>query len=401
MPAAPSAFSRSLKSLEVETARWSLVRFALIACVVAAWILWTIEADVSVYETSESARLEADQAIHPIEADAAGRVVTVQMTVGRLVQRGELLVQLQTDRQLLQVAEEQARHDSILPQLQALRSQLESEERALQEMHSAATAALAQTKAQSNATSASARFAQEEAERLGRLHAGGLITEMGFLRAQAEAENQQAVAEAARFAIARLLRENQTTQDTQLAHIEELKREMASLQGALNTSTATIRRLREEMRNREIRAPVSGRIGEAVDLRAGAVVHEGDRLATIVREGELKVVGTFSAATALGRVQVGQPGRVKLSGFPWIEYGTIPATVTSVASEARNSQIRVELSLQANDAIAIPLQHGLPAEVEVELEHRSPARLLLRALGRWTGTKSSPNSNSLSSSNLR
>jgi multidrug resistance efflux pump len=401
MPAVSSAFSRSLKSLEVETAHWSVVRFALVACVVAAWILWTIRADVSVYEVSESARLEADQAIHPIEAEAAGQVVTVQMAVGRLVHRGDLLVQLQADRQQLQVAEEQARHNSILPQVQALRSQLESEERALQEMRSAATAALAQTKAQSNGTSASARFAQEEAERLARLHASGLITEMSFLRAQVEAENQQAVAEAARFAIARLLRENQTAQATQLAHIEELKREMASLQGDLNTSTVTIRRLQEEIHNREIRAPVAGRIGEAVDLRAGAVVHEGDRLATIVREGELNVVGTFSAATALGRVQVGQSGRVRLSGFPWIEYGTIPATVTSVASEARNGQIRVELSLQTNDAMAIPLQHGLPAEVEVELEHRSPARLLLRALGQWTGAKSSLNSNSRSSSNLR
>jgi membrane fusion protein (multidrug efflux system) len=52
-----------------------------------------------------------------------------------------------------------------------------------------------------------------------------------------------------------------------------------------------------------------------------------------------------------------------------------------VASELRDSQIRVELRLDA-PASNIPLQHALPGTVELEVERISPAALILRAAGR-------------------
>jgi hypothetical protein len=48
----------------------------------------------------------------------------------------------------------------------------------------------------------------------------------------------------------------------------------------------------------------------------------------------------------------------------------------------RDGQIRVDLALDRSSDSSIPFQHGLPAEVQVEIEKISPASLVLRSVGR-------------------
>ena len=64
-----------------------------------------------------------------------------------------------------------------------------------------------------------------------------------------------------------------------------------------------------------------------------------------------------------------QPGRVLTS---------------SVAGETHDGTVRVELLLDREQAPVIPLQHGLPARVDVEIERASPASLVLRSVGAYT-----------------
>jgi membrane fusion protein (multidrug efflux system) len=56
-----------------------------------------------------------------------------------------------------------------------------------------------------------------------------------------------------------------------------------------------------------------------------------------------------------------------------------------VAHERRDGQIRVELGLASDLAFPIPLQHGMPGTVEVEVERVAPATLLLRSIGKRLG----------------
>jgi hypothetical protein len=64
-----------------------------------------------------------------------------------------------------------------------------------------------------------------------------------------------------------------------------------------------------------------------------------------------------------------------------IRYGYVESTVTSVASETREQRVRVELAVQPSVAQTIPLQHGMPGVVEVEVERVAPVVLLIRSLG--------------------
>ena len=96
----------------------------------------------------------------------------------------------------------------------------------------------------------------------------------------------------------------------------------------------------------------------------------------------------FSAA-AVGRLRPNQPARLRLEGFPWTQYGTIPALVAEIGNEARAGLVRVELTLPRELDTSIPVEHGLPGSAEVEVERVSPALLVLRAAGQFLGAKRS------------
>jgi Cation efflux system protein CusB domain 1 len=97
--------------------------------------------------------------------------------------------------------------------------------------------------------------------------------------------------------------------------------------------------------------------------------------------GMLKIMTDFLPPAALGRIQPGQPARLRLDGFPWTQYGAVSATVASVASEVRDGWVWVELAVRPDAAPPIPLQHGLPGTVEVEVDRVSPTTLILRTAG--------------------
>src|SRR5262249_44778232 len=150
---------------------------------------------------------------------------------------------------------------------------------------------------------------------------------------------------------------------------------------------AAIRRLEHDLELRTVRAPVAGRVGEVVAFPVGSVVRAAEKMGAVVPLGEPRAVGWFPAAS-VGGLHPGQPARLRLTGFPWTQYGTLPATVTDVGNEASDGQIRVELRLAAT-ASSLPREHGLPCSAEVEVERVSPAVLVLRAAGQFLGTRRS------------
>jgi len=130
---------------------------------------------------------------------------------------------------------------------------------------------------------------------------------------------------------------------------------------------------------------MSGRLGEAVVLRPGAVVQEGARLGAIVPAGRLMAVAQLPPDAALGLIRTGQIATLRLDGFPWIQYGTVNAHVSRVAGEVRDGTVRVELAIDTAGS-KIPLQHGLPGSVEIAVERATPWALILRHAGRGWAT---------------
>jgi len=378
----PNAFARTMRSLDGDRFRGSLAGLTVAAAVLGAWGWWMFTSRVSLFEVTDIARVEVDRATFVVQSPVAGRIVATRLTLGADVRAGDILAEVEADMQRGQTREEQARLDALAAQRTSVEREIAAAGKARRDEQEAAAAALEQARAQNREASATAGLAEDELDRLTRLRAQGLVSEREHAQAKAEAQRRRAAADSFRLALARLEREQKTRESDRDTNLERLAGEVTRIEGLTATTRRTIERLETEAARRVIRAPVSGKLGEIATLRIGGVLREGDKLGAIVPSGRLAVVAEFPPAAALGRVRAGQPARLRLHGFPWAQYGTVTAKVSRVASEVRDGRIRVELAIEPGSTPLIPIQHGLPGDLEVEVERVTPATLVLRAAGR-------------------
>lgn len=78
--------------------------------------------------------------------------------------------------------------------------------------------------------------------------------------------------------------------------------------------------------------PIEGRITFTNYWSTNQVINAGDRLATVVPNDESRIIAkAFISPSGLGKVKKGQEVHIKLSGFPFREYGTIKGVLTYIS----------------------------------------------------------------------
>jgi membrane fusion protein, adhesin transport system len=377
-----STFSRTLRSLRAERSRVTVTLLVVVLLVFAGWAVWLAAGEVALYEISETARLEARGAVHPVAAERAGRVTRVEVQVGQRVTAGAVHFELAAEGEELAVAEASERQRDLETRLAALEAQLSTERKALEADRKAGGSAADEARAWGHEVQSRASRAEERMATLEELAERGLATREEVREARAEHASADAEARARQVQARRYERESSVRVADRETRIAELGRVKAELQGEARVVAATVERLRHQLEATRVRAPVSGRVGELGDVRIGSVVAAGQVLARIIPEGEVHVVAYFDPTSA-GRLHPDQPARLRFPGYSWTQFGTIAARVQTVSQEPANGLLRVELSLANDHPTPIPLTHSLPAVVEVEVERVSPLELLLRAAGRW------------------
>ena len=375
-------FTRTFRALEADSFRGSLLALACVIALLGGWLAWFFLAKVARYEVTDTARLEVDQETHPVQSPVLARVVASNLVLGKDVQAGDVLVELDANAERLQVAEQRTQLAALAAQIDSMKTQVAQLEEARAREQQTARVAVEQAGAKFREADALARSADHEAHRLEKLAAEGLVPRRDYDVGKMEAERLRDAADGLKLEPDRIQRDLRTRESDRRAQLENLQSQIRKLEGDRSTVAASIDRLSYEVERRVIRAPISGRLGEvAATLRPGAVVNEGDRLCAILPPGRLRAIAEFTPPAAFGRIRPGQPARLRLEGFPWAEYGSLAATVSTVASEIRDGKVRVELSIARSPAFAVPLQHGLPGSVEVEVERVTPAALTLRTAG--------------------
>lgn len=375
-------FSRSLRSLSADDGRAASAGLFVALSLLALWGAWLGGARVPVYEQSAAARVEAVGAAFNVESAVAGRVAESALVLGARVREGDALLVVDDSEQALQRREAEARLGAVGPQLEALRAQRAAFGATLREGTGAGGAAVDAARARLVEAGALARQAEEEARRAERLQRLGHGAAADLERARAQAESRAAAVAALRGELRRAALETALQGSTRRAEVARIDAEIARLEGERAALTASLARLSNLRQRYVVRAPTTGRLGAVADLHRGAVVSEGQRLATVVPDGALRLVAEFASSAAVGRVRAGQVARARFEGFPWAQFGVAPARVGSVGSEAREGRVRVELALVTPLNPRITLEHGMPGLVEVEVERVAPATLILRAAGR-------------------
>lgn len=378
-----SEFARSLRRLQADEGNAALWTLLCAGAVLLAWLCWALFARVSLYEIASDARVELEGASYPIESPFLGQVVSTNLHVGQHVDRGALLVELDSTREKLQLREEQIQLHGIEPQLAKLKSQIDAENRILDEEQRSARLSSDEAESREREADTRAAFAQRELARMRNLYEQHLVSTREFERAESEARQLSLAVNTLKVAASRIPEDQAARNHERDARVARLQGEVVTLESQRDTLQASTERLAYEIERHRIRAPIDGRIGEAVNLRVGALVAEGVRLGSIVPAGNLVIVAQYPAQAALGRIRPGQPATMRLDGFPWTEFGTVSATVAAVGQEPRDGKVRVELALTGKSSFRGTLEHGMPGTVEVTVELVSPWSLALRTAGQW------------------
>ncbi len=377
----PTPFSRTTRSLSVDSSRFVRLALAVLGLALLAWLIWFGFGRVTIYEVSRAARLEVGSAPREVTPVQSGRLAASRLILGARVRVGEVLVELDTTAQRLRLAEAEARLRSLPSRSLSLRRESASLRGALINGQGSSQAEMKAAQARLNEARASLDFAREAARRQRDDSLSGGSAPVEAMRAATEARKAASMRDALSADIDRLALAARTRSGESEAQIESLSRAALAVDSEVAATRDQIAQLRLDIENRQIRAPVDGVIAEVLPLRPGAFVSPGQKLATVVPAGDLLIVAEFDPATALGRIKPGQRAMLRLDGFPWAQYGSVEAEVLRVAGEIRGKSLRVELIAARDATRGVTLRHGLTGIIEVRIERTSPAALLLRTIG--------------------
>ncbi len=358
---------------------------------------WAVFARVPVMKVSSQGRVEPHNAVYRLEPPAAGRVVRSMLNLDEEVKQGDLLIEFDTRSEQLELEQSKASSLAQEQELSVIRDQIANKKDELAASGLVDEVAVREAEEREKELAPRQRVAEQRAQ-LAQQSPSGSISELEKLERVTEADSLKSTSRAQGLEIVRLRREQAVRRQTLGAQLLGLRREELRLEGSLRELKVTIDKLQYQIEKKRYRAPASGRLVDVVELAPGDFIADGQRMGTILAsDAEVRVRARFPKEM-VGIIQPGQTAQLKLDGYPWTIYGTVPARVTRVGTEpgiaatpeAIPGTVRVELDIQPSFDPRIQLQHGLTAAVEVEVARVSPLALLMRAIGEWDVTQTAP-----------
>ncbi|MBO1318785.1 HlyD family secretion protein [Acanthopleuribacter pedis] len=375
-------FTQTMRAMRADHPKYLIAGKLLILLVMAIWGYWFFKSSIVLYETSAACRLELRPAPMRIESEIQGSVASHTLELGREVQRGEVLLTL--DGRRLSLAQQTTAAESALleTKLTGLRRRLEAEAEALLLLRKSARLKRVENEAQVREVESSSRQAVLEQQAARALAEKGLLPSVESARLDSEEKGLRARLEAEQVRVEReSVGQNRETALLQ-ARIYALEGEIAETEARVGVLQGRLAEFDFQLARLQLTAPSDGVLGAVGRFPAGSFLEEGETVATLLPRGHLTAVADFQPHQALGRIGLGQSARIKLDGFPWTQFGYLPARVERIAGEVHGQGIRVEMALEDAASYGAPLQHGQPGLVEIEVERVSPAQLLWRMLGK-------------------
>jgi epimerase transport system membrane fusion protein len=282
-----------------------------------------------------------------------------------------------------QVAKErslfQARREALTSQVALLRTQRQKVEQEILAFRAQIAQAIE-----------SLRFQQEEVETARRMAKEGFVSQTRVAQLNSSVSDYGVKLEERRSELARAEQRILDT-DLRIKSLESEYRQQASDQ--LKATTARLSELEQEQRKstdayarQTLFAPVSGTV---LDLRygsVGSIVAPRETIAEIVPDESKLVIEARIRPEDVNRVHVAQPADVRITAFKYSTTDVVRGDVTYVSADrltdrATNTpyyQVHVDVGSQALKKLGdLKLQAGMPAEVYVVGEERTPLQYLV------------------------
>ena len=356
---------------------WVLVGVLLVLAGLSAW---GVLAHVPVYAVAMHTPLALDPALQVMMTPVAGQVRVTHLQVGREVEAGEVLVELDSTDQRLQLEEAQQHLLALEAHRTARRQEGAALETAWQATVQAAQAAHEEAQTRHDDAMRALQVAQEKVQRL------------GPLSPLADLQPQKTAVETTRRSLQQLEHTQQVQAAEWRARLAQHQREVVVLEGDLAVATAQLARLAHTLEGSQLRAPSAGRLGAVASLLPGMIIQAGAWLGVLGPRGAFLVTADVPPAVAGGRLRAGQPAWLRFTSEPGRPAGTLPATVVEVAEAGPDASVHVVLRLAPEALAQLPLQPLAVGTVVVEVAQVAPITHVVRTLSQplWGRPRTPP-----------
>lgn len=113
-----------------------------------------------------------------------------------------------------------------------------------------------------------------------------------------------------------------------------LSENLVKTQNALTNAKKDLDKAQQMASYVELRAPEDAVVHDLAPLSIGSAVREAETLVTLVPLGGKLEVEARIRADDIGKVKVGDRARIKISAFPFQQYGTLPGTVRVISEDS-------------------------------------------------------------------
>lgn len=150
--------------------------------------------------------------------------------------------------------------------------------------------------------------------------------------------------------------------------------------------TSQLQQLDVELKQYQLRAPVSGKVDSLVYRDTGAAVEATQELLKIVPEGEKLSAEVWVSNQDVGFLRVGQPVTVKVDTFDFTRYGWVEGILSQLSADAvedreRGLIYKAVIELQEMEVVvegeARPLEPGMSVSAEIKTGKRTLLSYLL------------------------
>lgn len=139
------------------------------------------------------------------------------------------------------------------------------------------------------------------------------------------------------------LRLRETHLDLQIQYEKELKQFIFTLEESLQLLRSSISQWEERY---IIMSPISGKITLTRFRNENQVIKAGEVLATVLPDSSTSVVARATIPiSGFGKIEIGQMVNIKLSGFPYMQYGVLKGRIYSVSQVPGEGGFNADIEL--------------------------------------------------------
>lgn len=182
-----------------------------------------------------------------------------------------------------------------------------------------------------------------------------------------------------------------------MAQRDRLQQKRTSLVKQVQYDQMTLEDVNRELNQWAIVAPTRGTVFKVMSHSIGQAVQPGQVIAQIVPQSDTFVVKARVSVQDISQVEVGHSAQLRISAYPYPDYGTLKGRVTEIAPDvatAGGGRINLELpyyevtitperSYLTKRDHSYPLQAGMEARADIISRKETVLQFLLRKLRLW------------------